>query len=128
MTTNDPLPIGTRVALLAETMGDDVTGTIAGHSVYAHPETGAPQYGYAIKLDRPERLERDDLAPARRPYITHMLAHVDSVTSIDLAELRRIMGELDRENDDRRRADLIDAAIDLADRDPECRYEWRMYR
>lgn len=44
------------------------------------------------------------------------------------ARMWTILDQLDVEEDDRRRAELIDEAIDLADRDPHCASDWRGYR
>lgn len=44
------------------------------------------------------------------------------------ARMWSVLDQLDVEEDDRRRADLIDEAIDLADRDPHAAAEWRAYR
>lgn len=50
-----------------------------------------------------------------------------SVTS-DVATMRKILNLLDTTEDAEVRADLIDLAIELADRSGECEAEWRNYR
>lgn len=47
-----------------------------------------------------------------------------------MADLYRILDELDdpESNDNGRRADLIDSAIELAELDPECARAWAAYR
>lgn len=55
--------------------------------------------------------------------------HVARVEEEPLTQLRRIMDALDTEDDDQRRADLIDAGIGLADAWPgRVAEEWRQYR
>lgn len=82
-----PYPIGTRVAILADVSGDDVTGRIAGYVAYAYPDpygadAGRMEDGYAIHLDRGAFLQRDDLAPGARPWIGTIVAHRDAVSAV----------------------------------------------
>ena len=48
--------------------------------------------------------------------------------SVTLVNLYKILDQLDVEDDDRVRADLIEAAIDIADSDPVATAEWKAYR
>lgn len=87
-----PYPLGTRVRLLADVMGDDVTGTIAGHVTYAHPGYSTSQRecdpthmqdGYALHLDRGAYLERTDLPAGRRPWVGTIVAIRDAVELLE---------------------------------------------
>ena len=82
-TTTTLLPIGAPVAILADTFGEQAaTGTIAGYVAYHYPgDTTRMEQGYAVYLDRPGYLDDERTAPANRPWVAIIVAHLDSVSA-----------------------------------------------
>jgi hypothetical protein len=62
----------------------------------------------------------------RRPSLTE--PRPTDIVLLDIDLLNDILDRLDVEEDDHVRADLIDEAIELADRDSACAAEWLNYR
>lgn len=81
------LPIGTRVAVCPDVHGYTVLGTIVAVCPFTYEPSNANagriDLAYAVALDRGAYLERDDLAPGARPWISHILAHVDNVEAVN---------------------------------------------
>jgi len=79
--TTDLLPVGTAVTLMTETFGEyAMTGTIAGHVAYVNENLNdRVEQGYVINLDSGAYLDTPTIPPGLRPWISHIVAHVESV-------------------------------------------------